>query len=580
VFAAERGRLELAGVRVAESAFTAVHLGGSSHSRLAGSVVADVAENGVRVTGRAVLRAEDTAVERVGMAGFTVDEDADAALLRCRVTGAGQGVVAASRSHRPLLRDVEVAGTERAGIEVAEGAAAVVEGGAVRRAGSAGVLLDAGSHAVLHGLRVAEPAGSGLVVWQDADPVVRALVVSGAGKNGLFVADGARGLFEDCEVREPGFPAVHVGAGAEPVLRRLLVADAEEDLSQAPGAAPVVEDAEVLRVRDSTLPGAREAGDGRRAGARAGRGAPAAGAAVEQADREAELVTLQGELAGLVGLAGVKADVGALMQLAQTVRRRQEAGLPSPPLSRHLVFAGNPGTGKTTVARLYGRLLACLGLLEKGHLVETGRSDLVGEYVGHTAPKTAAAFRRALGGVLFIDEAYALVPHGQGNDFGQEAVATLVKLMEDHRDEVVVIVAGYPGDMARFVASNPGLASRFTRTITFADYGDAELAAIVERLASTYRYTLPPESREALRAHFAALPRDAGFGNGRTARQVFQAATERQAQRVSAVASPTTEDLVAILPQDLPPRAGPAPAGGAPVPAAASGPPGTTGGRP
>jgi SpoVK/Ycf46/Vps4 family AAA+-type ATPase len=261
---------------------------------------------------------------------------------------------------------------------------------------------------------------------------------------------------------------------------------------------------------------------------------------------------LLAELNKLVGLGRVKRDVAAMVKLMQMVKRRQETGLPPPPLSRHLVFAGNPGTGKTTVARLYGRILAKLGILESGHLVEADRGALVGEYVGHTAPKTQAVFRRALGGVLFVDEAYALTPEGRGTDFGQEAISTLVKLMEDHRDEIVVIVAGYPGEMESFIGSNPGLSSRFSRTLTFDDYTPEEMVRIVEHQAAAHQYTLLPASRELLLAFFEQAPRAQGFGNGRSARQLFQQMTERQAQRVAEVADPTTAELSTLLPADVP----------------------------
>ncbi len=244
----------------------------------------------------------------------------------------------------------------------------------------------------------------------------------------------------------------------------------------------------------------------------AGAPAPPAAAPAELPTAEPEeehLDDLLAELATLVGLDRVKQDVHSMVKLMQAVRLREEAGLPAPPLSRHLVFAGNPGTGKTTVARLYGRLLKALGLLRRGHLVEVDRSALVGEYVGHTGPRTAAAFNRALGGVLFIDEAYSLVPESGGHDFGLEAVATLVKLMEDHRDDVVVIAAGYPADMARFIGSNPGLSSRFTRTLLFEDYSAADLVAIVEHQAREHRYELTGPARLRLLGHFETLPRGA-----------------------------------------------------------------------
>ena len=234
------------------------------------------------------------------------------------------------------------------------------------------------------------------------------------------------------------------------------------------------------------------------------------------------------------------------------MQRRSEVGLAAPPLSRHLVFAGNSGTGKTTVARLYGRILAAMGMLSSGHLSRRTAAALVGEYVGHTAPKTTAMFRAALGGVLFIDEAYALVPHGQGTDFGREAIATLVKLMEDHRDEVVVIVAGYPREMGRFISANPGLASRFNRTLVFEDYGDAELVRIVEWHARAHQYEIAEETSDRLLGYFGSLPRDEGFGNGRTARQTFQWMTEQQARRLVDDADSSTEDLVTLLPQDIP----------------------------
>jgi SpoVK/Ycf46/Vps4 family AAA+-type ATPase len=283
----------------------------------------------------------------------------------------------------------------------------------------------------------------------------------------------------------------------------------------------------------------------------------ASAAAKDQADSEddraQELSALLSELDDLIGLDRVKQDVSTMVKVMQLVQRRSAAGLAAPPLSRHLVFAGNSGTGKTTVARLYGRILAAVGMLSKGHMVEADRGTLVGEYVGHTAPRTTAMFRKALGGVLFIDEAYSLVPQGQGADFGREAIATLVKLMEDHRDDVVVIAAGYPGEMERFISANPGLASRFNRTLMFEDYDDQELVRIVEWHARAHQYEIAEETREALLGYFGSLYRAEGFGNGRAARQTFQRMTEQQARRLAEDVPSSTDDLVTLLPQDIPP---------------------------
>ena len=281
--------------------------------------------------------------------------------------------------------------------------------------------------------------------------------------------------------------------------------------------------------------------------------APAASEAPAQEEARPTLEEAMAELDGLIGLEVVKKDVDSLVNLVKVRQLRRERGMKCPDMSFHLVFSGNPGTGKTTVARIVGRLYSALGILSKGHLVEVDRSGLVAGYVGQTAIKTQEVIAKALGGVLFIDEAYTLSPQNADKDFGQEAIDTILKAMEDHRDDFVVIVAGYATLMPRFIDSNPGLKSRFNKYLYFEDYNGEQLFEIFLGRVKRNDYRLDPAAGDAVKEHLQELyeDRDGNFGNARDVRNLFESIVSAQADRVAAMESPTDEDLATITLADL-----------------------------
>jgi hypothetical protein len=464
--------------------------------------------------------------------GVNVSSRGQATLTDCRIAGASTAVTASDPGTAVTIVRTRIENTLYDAVHVQDRAHVTI------------------TNSQAHG------SGATLEVEAQGTLVAEHVVLEGASGRGISVR-GGEGRFTECRVIGTGEAGVWVGGGRA-VLDRVEASGGRDagfcvDGGDATMTGCVARDngAEGFQLRTAAkLTACASYANGKQDTVGIQPGAPVppelAGPAA------ASLEELLAELDVLIGLAEVKAEVRTLVDIITIGRRRVAAGLKTPPMSRHLIFTGNPGTGKTTIARLYGRILAALGLLDKGHLVETARVDLVGEYVGSTAVKTKRAFDSARGGVLFIDEAYALSPEDSGRDFGREAIDTLVKLMEDHRDEVVVIVAGYTGEMARFITANPGLESRFGRTIEFPDYSADELVRITELLAGRHDYTLAERTRSDLLAYYAQLARNENFGNGREARRTLETMVAEHANRLARSGAHTHEELTTLLPEDLP----------------------------
>ncbi|GAA3357768.1 right-handed parallel beta-helix repeat-containing protein [Saccharopolyspora gregorii] len=538
-------------------------------------------DSGINVHDRGRGAYEDCTITDSGNVGVFVHEKSAARFQRTTVRGGVTGVSVLNA--RAAFNELNASEMENLGLYATEGASVECTSLAVDRCG--GGLLATGDLTRVRAVNVQinDVHQCGVLAQGSARVEISDVAILRPGTAGFDCSGESRTHVRDAEVDRAGLGGVGVAGSAHMIAQNLTLTNSErygffatekthvelvsctfrgnndrDLLIKSVECAGRIQDCAIdveVHLENSLIsrPGAEDPADG--ASSSRDQGGQMSSIS-EMPGRSADVAPIPGPLAELdrlIGLGPVKEQVKKQINMVRIATVRQKHGMAVAPVSRHLIFSGPPGTGKTTVARLYGRILTEIGALANGQVREVSRTDLVGGYLGHTAKKTREAFESASGGVLFIDEAYALARQfGANADFGQESIDELIKLMEDCREDVVVIAAGYPDEMKELLDSNPGLRSRFARIIDFPAYSPSELLDVIKLMAQQHNYGFSEDALIALFVHFSGSPRSGAEGNARHARTLFEQSIENQAMRLSDFSSPTEDQLYSLEAEDIP----------------------------